>query len=40
MTPDIGLANWFRQRAMRTPERKALHFEGRTWTYADMLASI
>ena len=29
MTPDIGLANWFRERALRTPERKALHFEGR-----------
>jgi fatty-acyl-CoA synthase len=32
MTPDIGLANWFHQRALRTPERRALHFEGRDWT--------
>ncbi len=40
MTPDIGLANWFRQRALRTPERKALHFEGRTWTYAEMQTEI
>jgi fatty-acyl-CoA synthase len=40
MTPDIGLANWFRQRALRSPERKALHFEGRMWTYADMQREI
>lgn len=32
MTPDIELANWFRQRALRTPERLALRFEGRDWT--------
>jgi fatty-acyl-CoA synthase len=40
MTPDIGLANWFRQRALRSPERRALHFEGLTWTYAQMQRSI
>ncbi len=40
MTPDIGLANWFRQRALRSPERTALRFEGRTWTYAEMQAAI
>jgi fatty-acyl-CoA synthase len=40
MTPDIGLANWFAQRASRTPERKALHFEGRVWTYGQMQAAI
>ncbi len=40
MTPDIGLANWFRQRALRTPERKALHFEGRDWTYVEMQEAI
>ncbi|MBV8444022.1 MAG: long-chain fatty acid--CoA ligase [Hyphomicrobiales bacterium] len=40
MTPDIGLANWFRQRALRTPERTALHFEGRNWTYAEMQSAI
>ena len=40
MRPDIGLANWFAQRALRTPERKALHFEGRTWTYGEMQAAI
>jgi acyl-CoA synthetase (AMP-forming)/AMP-acid ligase II len=36
MTPDIGLANWLAQRAARTPERKALTFEGATWTYAQL----
>ena len=40
MTPDIGLANWFRERALRTPERKALHFEGRLWTYGEMQREI
>ena len=40
MTPDIGLANWFAQRAPRTPERKALRFEGRDWTYAQMQQAI
>ena len=40
MKPDIGLASWFRRRAQATPGRKALHFEGRTWTYAEMQAEI
>ena len=40
MTPDIGLANWFGQRARRTPERLALRFEGRDWTYAQMQRTI
>ena len=40
MTPDIGLANWFRERALRTPERRALHFEGRGWTYGQMQRAI
>ncbi len=40
MTPDIGPANWFRQRALRSPERKALRFEGRDWTYAEMQQAI
>ncbi len=40
MTPDIGLANWFYERAQRTPERKALHFEGRLWTYGEMQREI
>ena len=40
MGPDIGLANWFRERALRTPERRALHFEGRDWTYGAMQREI
>ncbi|MDE3175397.1 MAG: long-chain fatty acid--CoA ligase [Pseudomonadota bacterium] len=40
MAPDIGLANWFRERALRTPERKALHFEDRVWTYGQMQRDI
>ncbi len=40
MTPDIGLANWFRERSSRTPERRALHFEGRDWTYGEMQREI
>jgi fatty-acyl-CoA synthase len=40
MTPDIGLANWFRERGLRRPERKALHFEGRLWTYSEMRREI
>ena len=35
-TPDIGLGNWLYQRALRTPHRKALTFEGTTWTYAQI----
>jgi fatty-acyl-CoA synthase len=33
--PDISLDGWLSQRALRTPERSALTFEGETWTYAD-----
>jgi fatty-acyl-CoA synthase len=36
MTPDIGLGNWLYQRALRTPHRKALTFEDRTLTYAQL----
>jgi fatty-acyl-CoA synthase len=39
-TPDIGLANWFLQRARRTPERTALAFEGEAWNYAQMQVQI
>jgi fatty-acyl-CoA synthase len=34
--PDLGLANWLLQRARRTPARRALTFEGTTWTYAEL----
>ncbi len=40
MTPDIGLANWLRERALRTPERRALRFEGRDWTYGQLQREI
>ena len=40
MKPQIGLSHWFAQRALRTPERKALHFEGRTWTFGEMQDEI
>ena len=36
MAPDIGLGNWLYQRALRTPLRSALTFEGTTWTYAQL----
>jgi fatty-acyl-CoA synthase len=39
-TPDIGLANWFFQRALRTPERAALVFEDKTFSYAQMQQRI
>jgi fatty-acyl-CoA synthase len=40
MTPDIGLANWLRERADRTPERRALYFEGRDWTYRELQREV
>ena len=35
-----GLAESFRRRASRGPERPALSFEGRTWTYAELQQRI
>ncbi|MSP02580.1 MAG: long-chain-fatty-acid--CoA ligase [Acetobacteraceae bacterium] len=40
MTPDIGLGNWLYQRALRTPGRAALTFEGTTWIYAALQERI
>jgi fatty-acyl-CoA synthase len=40
MTPDIGLGNWLYQRALRTPDRDALTFEGVTRTYAQIQQRI
>ena len=40
MAPDIGLGSWLYQRALRTPQRKALSFEGMTWTYAEIQQRI
>ena len=39
-TPNIGLANWFLQRSLRTPERPALVFDGQTWSYPQMQQHI
>ena len=39
-SPPIGLGQWFAQRAERSPSRRALSFEGRHWTYAEMKAEI
>ncbi len=40
MSPDISLGNWFYQRAQRTPQRKALSFEGQTWTFGEFQQRI
>ena len=40
MQLDLGLGNWLHQRALRSPERRALVFEGRSWTYAELQARI
>jgi len=34
--PDVSLGNWFLQRSRRTGNRRALTFEGKTWTYAEL----
>jgi len=34
--PDVSLGNWFLQRSRRTPTRRALTFEGKTATYAEL----
>jgi fatty-acyl-CoA synthase len=34
--PDISLGNWFLQRSRRTPNRRALTFEGKTSTYDEL----
>jgi fatty-acyl-CoA synthase len=36
MSPDVSLGRWFAERARRMPARRALTFEGATWTYAEM----
>jgi fatty-acyl-CoA synthase len=36
MDPDISLGRWFAARATNTPNRRALTFEGTTWTYGEM----
>ncbi|MBG7603772.1 MAG: long-chain fatty acid--CoA ligase [Actinobacteria bacterium] len=36
MTPDVSLGNWMKQRALRSPNRRAITFEGLTLTYAQL----
>ena len=36
MTPDVSLGHWFLERARRSAHRRALTFEGTTWTYAEL----
>jgi fatty-acyl-CoA synthase len=38
--PDIGMANWFLQRSLRSPERIAITFEGRDLTYQQVQAEV
>src|SRR5258706_798394 len=39
-TPDVGLGRMIGQRATLTPKKRALTFEGETWTYAELLDRI
>jgi fatty-acyl-CoA synthase len=36
MTEDVGVGSWPARRARITPERTALVYEGRSWTYAEL----
>jgi fatty-acyl-CoA synthase len=38
--PDISLGSWFARRAIRSASRRALTFEGTTWTYGELLDRI
>jgi fatty-acyl-CoA synthase len=38
--PDITLGSWFAARASRSPKRPALTFEGRTWTFGEVLGRV
>jgi fatty-acyl-CoA synthase len=40
LRPDLSLSGWFEQRTQLTPKRRALTFEGTTWTYAEMMERI
>ena len=35
-TPDISLGSWMAKRANGSPRRRALTFEGTTWTYGEL----
>ncbi len=36
MSPDVSLGNWLRQRAIRSPKRRAVTFEASTLTYGEL----
>ncbi|MGV1010230.1 MAG: acyl-CoA synthetase [Dermatophilaceae bacterium] len=38
--PDVTLGTWFAARARRSPNRRALTFEGATWTYGQLLERV
>jgi len=38
--PDLGLAAWLTRRTRCTPHRRALTFEGVTWTYQELLDRV
>ena len=40
MHPDLSLGHWFASRAAITPNRRALTFEGTTWSYGEMQERI
>ncbi len=40
MDADISLGSWFASRASITPKRRALTFEGSTWTYGEMMERV
>ncbi len=38
--PDVSVGAWFASRAARSPRRRALTFEGRTWTFAEITERV
>jgi fatty-acyl-CoA synthase len=40
MTPDVSLGNWMKQRALRSPNRRTITFEGTTLTYSQLQERI
>ena len=38
--PDISVSGWFAARTARSPDRRALTFEGQTWTYRQLLDRV
>ncbi len=38
--PDISVSGWFAARAARSPDRRALTFEGQAWTYRQLLDRV